>query len=153
MVDFTLLEPIFREIGIEPGWLYSLTYGNNEFYNNNTEILSYYYFTDTENKEILVINSGGIDETKFSYSIMKRILNLIKDNKYVLITTTNREVEEYVFVIEGVLRIKIGKESMVLKKGDALKFRANVDHEYSNLESVKCRFQNINVYHKNLLTV
>ena len=153
MVDFTLLEPIFREIGIEPGWLYSLTYGNNEFYNNNTEILSYYYFTDTENKEILVINSGGIDETKFSYSIMKRILNLIKDNKYVLITTTNREVEEYVFVIEGVLKIKIGKESMVLKKGDALKFRANVDHEYSNLESVKCRFQNINVYHKNLLTV
>ena len=97
MVDFTLLEPIFREIGIEPGWLYSLTYGNNEFYKNNTEILSYYYFTDNENKEILVINSGGIDETKFSYSIMKRILNLIKDNKYVLITTTNREVEEYVF--------------------------------------------------------
>ena len=60
------------------------------------------------------------------------------------------EVEEYIFVIEGILRVKIGKESMVLKKGEALRFRANVDHEYSNLESVKCRFQNINVYHKKL---
>jgi len=60
------------------------------------------------------------------------------------------EVEEYVFVMEGTLRIKIGKESLTLKKGEALKFKANVDHEYSNLESIKCRFQNINVYHSKL---
>lgn len=57
-------------------------------------------------------------------------------------------VEEYVFVLEGVLKMKIGKESVILKKGEALKFRANVDHEYSNTDNVKCRFQNIIVYHK-----
>jgi transcriptional regulator with XRE-family HTH domain len=59
------------------------------------------------------------------------------------------EVEEYLFVIDGILNVKIDNKCIVLKKGEALRFRANVDHEYSNLENVRCRFQNINVYHKN----
>jgi len=59
------------------------------------------------------------------------------------------EVEEYIFVVEGILNVKIEKECIVLKKGEALRFRANVDHKYLNLEDIKCRFQNINVYHKN----
>jgi len=58
------------------------------------------------------------------------------------------EVEEYIFVIKGDLQVKIGGETILLKEGDALKFRANVDHEYSNLGDIRCRFQNINVYHK-----
>lgn len=60
------------------------------------------------------------------------------------------EVEEYVFVIEGILEVKIGKKTVVLKEGEALKFKANVDHGYLNSGSTKCKFQNINVYHKTL---
>lgn len=58
------------------------------------------------------------------------------------------EVEEYIFVIEGTLNVQIEKECIVLKKGEALRFRANIGHQYSNLEDIRCRFQNINVYHK-----
>ena len=56
------------------------------------------------------------------------------------------EVKEYVFVIDGVLHMKIGSETLTVKKGEALKFKANIDHEYSNLNKEECFFQNIIVY-------
>ncbi len=97
MLDLLLVEPIFRDIGIEPGWLYSLTYGNNEFYNNNTEILSYYYTKDEDGKEILIINSGSMDETKFSRGIMRKVLRLLIANKYVIVTSSNLGIAQHVF--------------------------------------------------------
>jgi transcriptional regulator with XRE-family HTH domain len=58
------------------------------------------------------------------------------------------EVKEYVFVIDGILEMKIGSETVILKRGEALKFNANIDHEYSNFSDKECLFQNLIVYHK-----
>ena len=88
--------------------------------------------------------------TMFSYNDNFEILYVDLEPGCIHISPKHpNEVEEYIFVMEGILRVKIGKKSMILKKGEALKFRANVEHEYANLENVKCRFQNINVYYKN----
>jgi transcriptional regulator with XRE-family HTH domain len=56
-------------------------------------------------------------------------------------------VEEYIFIIEGVLHISLGEEEIVLKQGQALKFLANTIHIYSNKEDIRCLFQNLIVYH------
>lgn len=112
--------------------------------------LSYQFVSPLDIEPIMECDENMKIYTMFSYNDNFEILYVDLEPGCVHFSPKHpNEVEEYVFVLEGVLRVKIGKESITLKTGEALKFRANVDHEYSNLENIKCRFQNINVYHKN----
>ncbi|OQY40863.1 MAG: DNA-binding protein [Fusobacteriia bacterium 4572_74] len=112
--------------------------------------LSYQFVSPLDLEPIMECDEKMKIFTMFSYNDNFEILYVDLEPGCIHISPKHpNEVEEYIFVMEGILRVKIGKKSMILKKGEALKFRANVEHEYANLENVKCRFQNINVYYKN----
>lgn len=55
-------------------------------------------------------------------------------------------VEEYVIVNDGDLEIKLGCDYIILNKGKAVRFFANINHMYTNIGKGKCKFQNIIVY-------
>ncbi len=66
-------------------------------FKDNTEILSYYIQTDIEGKEVLVINSGAIDETQFSISLLKRMKVLIDSMDRVVLTSSNIGVGPHLY--------------------------------------------------------
>jgi len=47
-------------------------------------------------------------------------------------TGHSKGMEEYIFVVEGILTIKVNGEIFKLAKGDAITFNASVDHSYEN---------------------
>jgi len=84
------LEPIFRETGISPEWLYILIEGVTEFFNNDTEVLNYLL-----KDGIVYINAAGIDESHFSFSILKRIIQIARSYDIVL-ATTNCKISKHI---------------------------------------------------------
>ena len=55
-------------------------------------------------------------------------------------------VEEYILVVSGRLQLIINGEEVVLDKGKAVRFRADVHHEYNNPYSEQCTVYNIIFY-------
>ena len=55
-------------------------------------------------------------------------------------------VEEYVLVISGKLQLVINGEEVVIGKEQAIRFRADVPHEYNNPFEEKCEVYNIIYY-------
>ncbi|MBD8836841.1 MULTISPECIES: helix-turn-helix domain-containing protein [Paenibacillus] len=55
-------------------------------------------------------------------------------------------VEEYVFVVQGMLEMVVNKKKIVLKENQALRFRANVFHSYNNLYQEPCIIYNMIFY-------
>ena len=55
-------------------------------------------------------------------------------------------VEEYVLVISGKLQLVINGEEVVIGKEQAIRFRADVPHEYNNPFADKCEVYNIIYY-------
>ena len=55
-------------------------------------------------------------------------------------------VEEYILVVSGKLQLIINGEEVVLDKGKAVRFRADVHHEYNNPYSEQCTVYNIIFY-------
>lgn len=77
-MELSIIEPFFRGVGIDNGWLYSLTFGTTKLYNNNTELLSVYY-----DNEGLNINATSIDYKPFSIGIRRDIMRLVKVHEMV----------------------------------------------------------------------
>lgn len=47
-------------------------------------------------------------------------------------TGHSKGMEEYIFVVEGILTIKVNGEIFKLAKGDAITFNSSVEHSYEN---------------------
>ncbi len=58
----------------------------------------------------------------------------------------NEGVEEYVFVISGCLNMVLDGKEIVLKEKQAIRFRADIPHEYNNPYEQKCTAHNIIFY-------
>ena len=58
----------------------------------------------------------------------------------------NDGVEEVLMVLSGQLRLVINGEEVVLRKEEAIRFRADVSHEYANPFSEACTAYNIVFY-------
>lgn len=57
-----------------------------------------------------------------------------------------RGVEKYIFVADGVLKVIIGEEEVVLTPGQSLRFRADVAHVYCNFSDKRCTFYDMIFY-------
>lgn len=57
-------------------------------------------------------------------------------------------VEEYIMVLSGKLQLVINGEEVVIEKDNAIRFRADVPHEYNNPFSETCTVYNIIYYPK-----
>ena len=55
-------------------------------------------------------------------------------------------VEEYLMVLSGELQLIINGSEVVIRKNEAIRFRADVPHEYNNPFSEKCAAYNIIFY-------
>ena len=58
----------------------------------------------------------------------------------------NDGVEEYIMVLNGRLQLIINGEEVTIKKNEAIRFRADVPHEYNNPYNGKCSVYNIIFY-------
>ena len=59
-------------------------------------------------------------------------------------------VEEYVMVVSGKLQLVISGDRVELAEGEAIRFRADVDHEYNNPFDEECVAYNV-IFYQNLL--
>lgn len=57
-------------------------------------------------------------------------------------------VEEYIFVLQGKLELVINTKTIVVQEKQAIRFRANVFHEYSNPYKNRCNVYNMIFYPK-----
>ena len=55
-------------------------------------------------------------------------------------------VEEYLMVLSGELQLIINGSEVVIRKNEAIRFRADVPHEYNNPFSEECAAYNIIFY-------
>ncbi|WP_304427600.1 helix-turn-helix domain-containing protein [Dubosiella newyorkensis] len=58
----------------------------------------------------------------------------------------DENVEETIFVIEGELTMKLKEEEVQLKKGQAIRFFANIEHTYQNKNDQICKIYNTIFY-------
>lgn len=89
-MQLTRIEPIFREVGISRAWLYGLTYGCVYHYNNDTEVLSYFY-----DKGELNIYASSIGDKRFSRELLLHLEYLIMTNDRVFLPTTLTSIGRY----------------------------------------------------------
>lgn len=87
--DFTLLEPIFRDVGITPNWLYALAYGKTKVY-DSYGIVNYYVEND-----ICMINSGTIKNGRFLASMLKDMMRIDKAYEKCIIYSERHEIARY----------------------------------------------------------
>lgn len=55
-------------------------------------------------------------------------------------------VEEYIFLKEGMIQVRVAENCFTLEKGDALRFEANKDHVYENIGETPASFTMIIYY-------
>lgn len=58
----------------------------------------------------------------------------------------NDGVEEYIMVLEGKLQLVINGKEMTIRKNEAIRFLADVPHEYNNTSSDCCSAYNVIFY-------
>ena len=122
--------------------------------------VSFSSFIDESKEELKVINIDEIEPVIEEDSTMKLYPIFPFDpNSGVEIFTIELEkgcihessshnsgVEEYIIVTEGEIEMTIGEENFILKKGCSIKFMADKNHTYKNLNEDKAVFQNIIFY-------
>jgi len=55
-------------------------------------------------------------------------------------------VEEYVFLVQGTLKMVIGEEEVPLQEKQSIRFRADISHEYHNISDRACAAYNVIFY-------
>ena len=122
--------------------------------------VSFSSFIDESKEELKVINIDEIEPVIEEDSTMKLYPIFPFDpNRGVEIFTIELEkgcihessshnsgVEEYIIVTEGEIEMTIGEENFILKKGCSIKFMADKNHTYKNLNEDKAVFQHIIFY-------
>ncbi len=58
-------------------------------------------------------------------------------------------VEEYVFLVQGTLKMVIGREEVLLREKQSIRFRADISHEYHNISDSACAAYNVIFYPNN----
>ena len=58
-------------------------------------------------------------------------------------------VEEYVFMVNGTLKMVIGRKEMTLQEKQSIRFRADVSHAYHNVSDKACAVYNVIFYNNN----
>jgi len=58
-------------------------------------------------------------------------------------------VEEYVFLVQGTLKMVIGREEVLLQEKQSIRFRADISHEYHNISDSACAAYNVIFYPNN----
>ncbi len=58
-------------------------------------------------------------------------------------------VEEYVFLVQGTLKMVIGREEVLLQEKQSIRFRADISHEYHNISDKVCAAYNVIFYPNN----
>ncbi len=58
-------------------------------------------------------------------------------------------VEEYVFLVQGTLKMVIGREEVFLQEKQSIRFRADISHEYHNVSDKACAAYNVIFYPNN----
>ncbi len=58
-------------------------------------------------------------------------------------------VEEYVFLVQGTLKMVIGREEVLLREKQSIRFGANIFHEYHNISDKACAAYNVIFYPNN----
>jgi len=58
-------------------------------------------------------------------------------------------VEEYVFLVQGTLKMVIGREEVLLQEKQSIRFRADISHEYHNVSDSACAAYNLIFYPNN----
>ncbi len=58
-------------------------------------------------------------------------------------------VEEYVFLVQGTLKMVIGREEVFLQEKQSIRFRADISHEYHNISDKACVAYNVIFYPNN----
>ena len=87
--DFALLEPIFKGVGITPNWLHALAHGKTKVY-DGYGVVNY-----IEENGICMINSGTIDNGRFTMSMLKDMVRLKDSFKKVIIYSERHEIARY----------------------------------------------------------
>lgn len=59
------------------------------------------------------------------------------------------DVEEYVFLVQGMLEIMVGAKAVCLQEKQSLRFRADICHEYHNISDGICAAYNVIFYPNN----
>ena len=90
LVNFTLVEPMFRGIGITPNWLYALSFGLTEVFDGKS-ILNYY----VNGEGVCVINSGSVDDSTFPKSLLRKIKEIMTSHDKVVISSSVRGIEPF----------------------------------------------------------
>ena len=88
---------------------------------------------DKERKKIVVPELETIYEPLSPFKDVKAefILARMEEGKKQKVLVTH-EGEEHIYVIKGVLEIRIGKETFVLKEGDSIYFKSSFGHAFRN---------------------
>jgi len=58
-------------------------------------------------------------------------------------------VEEYVFLVQGILKMVIGREEVLLQEKQSIRFRADISHAYHNVSDKACAAYNVIFYPNN----
>ncbi len=58
-------------------------------------------------------------------------------------------VEEYVFLVQGTLKMVIGRAEVLLQEKQSIRFRADISHEYHNVSDKPCAAYNVIFYPNN----
>ena len=58
-------------------------------------------------------------------------------------------VEEYVFLVQGTLKMVIGRKEVQLEEKQSIRFRADVSHAYHNVSDKACTAYNVIFYPNN----
>ncbi len=58
-------------------------------------------------------------------------------------------VEEYVFLVQGTLKMVIGREEVLLREKQSIRFRADISHAYHNISDSACAAYNVIFYPNN----
>lgn len=67
---------------------------------------------------------------------MMPVLNRIKKNSEMKDNERRIGVEKFIYVLEGRIEAKIGKEKYDLRRGDSVYFDASLDHAFSNTAKI-----------------
>lgn len=59
------------------------------------------------------------------------------------------DVEEYVFMVQGTLKIAIGGEEVTLQEKQSIRFGADISHAYHNVSDKACAAYNVIFYPNN----
>ncbi|MGD2065738.1 MAG: hypothetical protein PVI43_01030 [Candidatus Bathyarchaeota archaeon] len=89
LADFTLVEKVFEKTGITPNWLYALANGYTKVY-DDYGIVNY-----CMDGEVCVINSGTIDNGRFTIGMKRDIIGLGKAFKKCIIYSERHEIKRF----------------------------------------------------------